>query len=489
MNFWPSRARLSGILVSVWLGILVLTGCQKATMVPTVSIVATPREGRPTGMVTPLLTVAPTVVSTPTVPPVDLGGLRGKEITLWHPWQGGLSNEMDQAIDSFNQSNEWGIKVQVKAFYNTGALSDAVESLATDSEGTKPQVIVATSEQLADWYVNGKSLLDLTDYVTSAQYGLSEGERNAYSPVFWNQDVAEGHRFGMPALRNAQILFYNSSWAKELGFSNPPTTPDEFKQQACEAGKVNNAATEISFHGTGGWLIDSDALTTMSWLAAFGANPVPDGEGKPYTFESEQSEQAISFTRQLYDNGCAWVGRNPEPYEYFSKRMALFYAGNLTDISSQKRIMDLQQSKDEWTILPFPGSDGKPVVYSGGYSYGLLQSEDKEAALAGWLLIRWLETPRVAAKLTVALPSIPVSSAIASELGDYQAHFPWDGILPLFDQAKPAPALSSWRQVRRLVEDATWQIFHLPVEGLEQVLPQTLPQLDQSIQEIVQSPK
>jgi hypothetical protein len=85
MNFWPSRARLSGILVSVCLGILVLTGCQKATMVPTVSIVATPREGRPTGVVTPLLTAAPTVVSTPTVPPVDLSGLRGKEITVWHP--------------------------------------------------------------------------------------------------------------------------------------------------------------------------------------------------------------------------------------------------------------------------------------------------------------------------------------------------------------------------------------------------------------------
>jgi hypothetical protein len=53
-------------------------------------------------------------------------------------------------------------------------------------------------------------------------------------------------------------------------------------------------------------------------------------------------------------------------------------------------------------------------------------------------------------------------------------------LLTLPDSVQPAPALASWVEVSRLVEDASWQIYHLPADGLLQILPQ----LNQAIQEI-----
>ncbi|PIZ25991.1 MAG: ABC transporter substrate-binding protein, partial [Chloroflexi bacterium CG_4_10_14_0_8_um_filter_57_5] len=45
------------------------------------------------------------------------------------------------------------------------------------------------------------------------------------------QDPVNGQRLGAPAQRSARFLFYNQTWARELGFSAPPATADEFRQQ------------------------------------------------------------------------------------------------------------------------------------------------------------------------------------------------------------------------------------------------------------------
>ncbi len=43
----------------------------------------------------------------------------------------------------------------------------------------------------------------------------------------------------IPISQSANVIFYNSQWAKELGFANPPTNYAEFKEQACAATAAN----------------------------------------------------------------------------------------------------------------------------------------------------------------------------------------------------------------------------------------------------------
>ena len=352
-----------------------------------------------------------------------------------------------------------------------------IESLETYQNDSAPEVVIASPDLLAGWLANGR-LADLNPYLADPALGLQPGEQGSdlaqnFSPVFWQQDALPdgSRRSGIPAVRTARVLFYNQTWAEELGFQQPPRTPDEFKAQACAAAKANSEAYNYDLHGTGGWLVDHDALTALSWLAAFGANPIPGDSNGAYQFESKEAEQALSFLNQLMIDGCAWEGKNPVPYDYFSHRMALFYAGSLQDLSVQSAEMARQGDKDQWLVIPFPVAAGSPFVLSSGYSFGILRTNPL-AQEAGWLFVRWMAQPHNQALLGEVWLSLPPGAPAARQLTDYTQHFPWTLILPLQDQVAAGPSLGSWRVVRGVLEDAAWQIFRLPGDQVQYILPQ-----------------
>ncbi len=481
MIFQPYKAILRIGLVVLVLALLV-TACQQNPDLPAPTAQMTPSGSTPSPVAVDL--PAATATTGPIVTPTSvlnaaLTDLKGQEVIFWNPWQGDLAKAAADVVNRYNLTNPYGLKVRMQAWYSSGALYDALDQALQDPSAERPSLIAASSEQLAGW-ANGSqpALIDLLPYLQNDQVGLSQDEMKAYSDVFWAQDHLGSRQIGLPALRSAQVLFYNQTWAEDLGFQTAPKTPDEFKKQACEAAKKNNTSGNADLYGTGGWLIDTDAITTLSWLTAFNAKVIPSAEGLPYTFESKQSEQALTFLRGMLADGCAWLARNPAPYEYFSQRRALFYTGSLADLPVQAHWQELQKSKDEWTILPFMDAQGKAVVFTSGYSYGILRGKPAQQ-FAAWVFARWLSQPEVAARFIQAWPSIPVSSQMANALPADSASFPWNKILPLADQVRPAPGLASWRTARRLLEDAGWQVYH----QTDDRLPSILPQLDQAVQE------
>jgi multiple sugar transport system substrate-binding protein len=450
---------------------LFLAACQANSDVPWATVAPTRAGGKDTPKRTLPTVENPLVLPTTAFTASPKLAPKGQVVEFWHPWQGDLAKRVDEAVAEFNQTNEWNITVKVKPFYSSGALDEAISAGLKDKANGLPPLVAAASDQLAAWSALNDAVVGLDDFLADPQYGMTGAEMAAFYPAFWAQDQVGGRRIGIPALRTARVIFYNESWAKDLGFSGPPKTPAEFKAQACAAAKKNNTAGIREKYGTGGWMIDNDALTTLSWLGVFGAQPIPAEDGKPYTFQSKEAQDALSFLRGMLDEGCAWLARNPAPYEYFARRMALFYSGTLPDVYIQSRWQEKLKNKDTWQILPFLGKDGKPVVYSSGYSYAVFQSTP-ETELAAWIFIRWLEKPAVAAKFETALPSLPVSSAHAVQFSESKGQFPWNMILPLIESARPAPVLPSWLEAHRLVEDAAWQTYRVPVGDLPQILPQ-----------------
>lgn len=462
---------------------LLLTSCQAAPVLSGATATVAPAGKNSLPEEYPMSTATQETPAESGLP--DLSSVKGKTLLFWHPWSGDLAKAVDVAVTDFNQKNPWGIQVKAQAWYSAGALYDAVEAGAKRQSQALPQVVAATSDQLAEWAVNEDWLADLTAYIQDGQAGMAEAEIKSFQPVFWAEDQSGDRRWGVPALRSAQVIFYNQTWANELGFQSPPQTPEAFKEQACAAAKANNSLGNTNLTGTGGWLVDNDALTTLSWMSAFGAKAIPDAEGQPYTFESPAAEKAVTFLRGMFDQGCAWTGKDLSPYSYFSQRMALFYTGSSSNLLVQSRSQTQFKSKDSWTVLPFPGEDGKPLTYTSGYSYALFTTKDASEQLAGWLFVRWLEQPEVAVRLAKALPSIPVSEGVTAQIGKDSSQFPWPMLLSLVESARPAPSLSTWRDVRRLFEDAAWQIYRLPTDQVNQVLPQTLPQLDAAVKDML----
>ena len=143
------------------------------------------------------------------------------------------------------------------------------------------------------------------------------------------------------APRLAGVLLYNRGWAQELGFNRAPTTPGEFKEQACAAAQALLADDEFDNNGTGGYLVDGDPLVVSSWILAFGGSLSGSDSPDSY-FDPEPVEEAFSYLKGLFDRGCAWIGR----------RVTVSMARGRPPGSVRNAAVTLQQVRNCLTTLP-----------------------------------------------------------------------------------------------------------------------------------------
>jgi len=411
---------------------------------------------------------------------VPLADLNGLKLIFSHPWTGDTAGVVDQLVDSFNQSNEWGIHIMVRRAGSSMALADRVESGTLEAE--YPQVVAAPSEHLLSWLENGNLVLPLNALIADPYFGLTEQQRADFPLVFWQQDQSGGSQVGIPAQRDMPVIFYNETWAAELGFAEPPTTADDFKALACAAAFVNGHDRFAANDGTGGWIVNTDGLVVYSWLKSFGLEGELAGDPLQFHFNQPATQNAFTFVRSMLDESCAWISRTTASNEYFAKRQALFYTGYLTDLALQAKTNIRLKSQDSWTILPFPAGD-RPVTVVSGLSYGVLRSSEAPET-AGWLFVRWMSQPENSAKLLAAGGGLPVSAA-AADLARAQMDInpQWAQTLQWIPTMQSAPPVAGWRIARFVLQDAFWQSLqsYVPVEGF----PLILEQIDAMIVEVL----
>jgi ABC-type glycerol-3-phosphate transport system substrate-binding protein len=443
--------------------IFLLAACSpNSTPIPSTDTPA-PRAA-PTLKATETAVPAQTAVPTPTrLPHLQLlpEDLEGTRIRFWHPWSGAMAELLQQKAEEFNRINSWGIAVEVTAPGGSGLLFEQVTEQL--SEQTAPNVVAASMEQILTWHRLEGVAINLNDYVDDSVWGLNPQERADFPRSFWDQGELEGRRYGIPAMRSPEVLFYNADWARELGFPNPPGTVQEFKAQACAAAAANKTDADTANDGTGGWIVNTDAMVQLAWMHSFGFTGFQDDNSIRFNLRS--TRELFTFLRTMFDEGCAWSARLPEPYEYFATRRALFYSGTLYDLPQQEFHSTRFNQEDEWTILPYPATNGgRPVVITSGQSYAVLASGAEEQ-LAAWLFIRWLTLSQNQAPMAELSGAWPASVEALDELADYrQAHPAWDRSLLWIPVAQPAPVHPEWRLVRGVLSDAAWQLYQTNIK-------------------------
>ncbi len=475
--------------------ILLLSACQAA--LPTASTPAaenTPLPSRtpaPSATSTPL---PPTVTPTPSpnllVTPQSLNGIH---VRFWHPYSGNTALQLVTLVDEFNRTNDWGIFVEAREIGSSGQLFEALQTEYADPQ-TRPHLVAASIDQLlalqqiaaADTSIQSPLLVNLNDYMNSAEIGLSLEELLDFPLVFWDQDEIAGYRYGIPFQRTGDVLFYNLTWAQELGFTSPPATPEEFKAQACAAAKSRKYDADPNNRGTGGWIIDTDPLPILSWMFSFGADRMPDEPEGAYHLNTPAVLNAFTYLQDLYSQDCAWVSRLPDPALYFANRQALVYSGSLTDIPMQARVMDNAENKDQWLVLPYPHQDSLPVLVVSGTSLAILQASPQEQ-MAAWLFIHWMIDPERLARMDSASASFPVRISSLDFLTSFRQQYPqWSQAFSWLSWAQPAPRQPSWRSARWVISDAAWNLFNPNV--LPTPIPFILEQAETTIPEIIPQP-
>ena len=189
-------------------------GTQSAAITPTPAVTNTP----------PSATVA---VDTPPPAPtieVDEEKLSGLKVRFWHPWSGPTGDAIQSLVAAFNAENEYGIIVESAYQGNYNDLYAKID--AAIQAGNPPSLAVGYVYQIQAWDASPGIVTDLAPYINDPGWGLSPAEQADFNLTFWQQEVIAGKRIGFPAQRSAQLIYYNLTWAKELGFASPPTTSE-----------------------------------------------------------------------------------------------------------------------------------------------------------------------------------------------------------------------------------------------------------------------
>lgn len=425
------------------LSIFLLTAC--AAPDAAVQETATATESTETAVPTSI----PTKTPTPQVSSEE-------QLTFWHPWTGTKAASIAALVEEYNATNQDGITVNVIAAGDADYLISKIDTAVED--GSTPDLVAAPAEYLRSLYSSQDILVNLNDYVNDAEIGISEEEQKTIPAVYWNEDVLNEERYGVPAEYILHFLFYNQTWAQELGFDSAPASSEDFLNQACTAARYNANDTDDGNNGTGGWIYNTDPVTMLSWMQVFGGGEIPADTLRGFNFNTVENQNALEFLRTIYQADCAWTGKEETPYRYFSKRYALFYSGSTANWERQITMDEIEGNTDEWTIIAYPGNDGNTIVNGETLSYGIFKT-DPEKERAAWNFIHWMISEEVQQSLSEETYSLPISLSVVQNMGDFlEENAQWQRMLTYLPLSKPTPVSSSWSLIKNLLQDVGWQL-------------------------------
>lgn len=387
---------------------------------------------------------------------VDALDPSGQEIVFWHQHTNERVDALDQIVAEFNATNPWGITVTHE--YQGGYGDIFQKMLPILGTSSAPNLVVAYQNQAAT-YAIGDGMVDLTPYVNSAEYGLTDGEKADFFPGFYSADVFpsfDSQRFGFPPNRSMEVMYYNAEWLAELAaagaisFDGPPTTPEQFREAACAA--VETPFSKATGGRSLGYQLSTDASRFASWTFAFGGN-VYDYDADRYTYDAPAAVEAMSFLQGLFDDGCAdFVVERYGDQTDFGAGNLLFTVGSSSGLPFYQSAVD-EGAAFAWSVAPIPHVTDEPVMNIYGASVSVPTGHSDEANLAAWLFLKHYTSPESQALWATSSNYFPVRQSVATEMSDYfAANEAYGTAFDLLPYGQAEPPVPGYDFVRDMIE-------------------------------------
>lgn len=373
----------------------------------------------------------------------------GQTVVFWHQHAQEREEALNQIVQEFNETNEYGITVQAEYQGGYGDIFNKMLNVLNTPDA--PNLVVAYQNQAATYQL-ADALVDMTPLVNSETWGLSQEEQQDFFPGFWESDIFptfDDARLGFPPNRSMEVLYYNQSWLEELGYDGPPTTPEEFREMACAATQTpfSGAATE----GSSGYQLSVDASRFASWTFAFGGDMF-DYEANEYDLDSDAAVAAMEFLQDLFAEGCAaMVAEQYGDQTDFGNGTLLFAVGSSSGLPFYRSAIE-EGAGFEWSVAPLPHTTAEPVMNVYGASVSIPKGTPEEV-LATWIFLKYYTSPEVQAEWARASQYFPVRQSVAESLGDLFAQDPaYQTAFDLLQYAKTEPPVPGYDFVRDIIE-------------------------------------
>ncbi|MGO1591675.1 MAG: ABC transporter substrate-binding protein [Ancrocorticia sp.] len=220
------------------------------------------------------------------------------------------------------------------------------------------------------------SLLDLS------QYGFGELE-DQYTPGPWSAVTDGDAVYGLPQDSGPMALFYNEEVYKAAGIDEPPTTWDQFVEDAKTIQAWDDSVYITNDAG------DSGFTTSMIWQAGGHPFSTTDGTNVTIDFSDEGVQKWTAVWDELvHDDLVSPISSwSNEWYQALNQGKiaslvtGAWMPGNL--------ISGVEDTAGDWRVAPIPSYDGNPAnAENGGSAQAVIKQTDNPELAAAFL--QWL---------------------------------------------------------------------------------------------------
>ena len=317
---------------------------------------------------------------------VDDGSIQSCTIEFWHAMNNKQEEELTALTNKFNETNEYGITVNLT---NQGAYSDLSSKLTANAAAdTLPDLAQAYNNWLSAY---SDKLVHLDDFVANDFDNWDDivaGYRDENSQF--------GFISGVPFNKSTYVLFYNKTMFDELDLT-APLTWNELLEQA----KIIKEEKGIE---TIGW--DDLAGMFQAMLAQNGCGYIDENGA---LFDNEKGLETVEFIMNLYNNGYArLVGEDKYFSNVISNQLIASYVGSSTGAS--------YITADGWELGVAPLVSNTEMAANAAGTNIVMFSQDANKQKAAWEYLKFLTSADATTEWAMTTGYLPVrTSAYESE--------------------------------------------------------------------------
>lgn len=271
-----------------------------------------------------------------------------------------------------------------------------------------------------DDYISQSSAIDITDYV----------------PSFLQATTFENSVYGLPIRAETTGLFYRTDLFEAAGIDHPPTTWDEFLEDAAKLTVPENRQ-----YGTIIFAPEA-AYYFYPWLwQAGGDNLGPDG--LDVLWDSEAGKRAAEYYVGLaqysppdFLNSNSWDGR----VAFAEGTVGMYVAGAWFAGTLQQEFPDIE---GKWAMAPLPSDQRCATTIAGDGLAIFASSEHKEAA---WKWIEFASAPQNMQMLNLGSPEAPTTllpprQSLLDDPATFESNPVMQGFAAMMDCAVVSPVI------------------------------------------------
>ena len=311
------------------------------------------------------------------------GGQGGGETEVVFSFFPDPTGSVQRLIDRFNRENGDGINVRLREM--PADSGQHFDQLNTEFQSGESGIDVIGGDVIwpAQFAANG--------YIADLSDRFPESERQAFLPATIEANTYEGAIYGVPWYTDAGMLYYRLDLLERAGYSAPPATWDELKEQARAVQEDVGTRYGFVFQGAD---YEGGVVNALEYIWTSGGDVL---EGDRVIIDSPEAIRGLEIERSMVADGIA-----PEGVSQYKEQESatIFLGGDAVFMRNVPRMYALASDPAESEIEPAViGVAPLPVAEEGLRSYSslggwnLFLNANSQNADAAWKFMRFMTAP------------------------------------------------------------------------------------------------